>query len=72
MSTIGVDMKFTENIEGGIESDWAKADQVLPLNSRGSDAITDHDDDVLINKGNILIVRPFCLICMIFCRYYPL
>ena len=65
MSTVGVDMKFTENIEDGIKRDWAKADQVLPLKSRGSDAITDHDDDILINKGNVLFVRPFCLICII-------
>ena len=51
-------------IEDGIERDGAIADQISQLSRQGSDSIMDHDDDVLINKGNILFVKPFCLICI--------
>ena len=40
--------------EDGIERDGAIADQMSPLNRLGSDSVTDHEDEVLIDKGNIL------------------
>ena len=52
-------------IEDGIERDGAIADHISPLNRRGSDSIKDHDNDVLIIKGNILFKKPFYDICMI-------
>ena len=40
----------------GIERDGAIADQISQLSRQGSDSITDHDDDVLINKKLVVIV----------------
>ena len=51
--------------EDGIERDGAIADQMSPLNRLGSDSVTDHEDEVFINKGNILFVKLFCVICII-------
>ena len=92
MSTVGNDMKSTENIElhlvrqhsreyalsskddiedevsrieDGSESDGAIADQISPLKGQGSDSIKDHGDVELITKGNILFIKPFCIICLI-------
>ena len=51
--------------EDAIERDGAIADQMSPLSRLGSDSVTDHEDEVLSNKGNILFVKPFFVICMI-------
>ena len=60
------DIEETESrIEGENDKDEAIVDQISQLKGRNSDSIKDHEDDVVITKGNILFERSLCGLCMI-------